>query len=273
VTPMVAGTGIRVAYNGRPVLDGVDLEVGVGEWVGLIGPNGAGKSTLLRARAGTVRTGGTLSLGGRSAARLSRRERSRAVALVPQHPMVPVGMTVIEYAMLGRTPHLGYFATEGPEDLEVVRRVLEDMGLATLAGRTLDALSGGELQRAVLARALAQEPELLLLDEPTTSLDIGRQQDVMDMVDRLRRRGHTVVSAMHDLTIAGQFTDRLLLLSEGRVVAAGRPAEVLTPALILRHYGAKVAVMVDADGGVIVVPDRVLTAPHPDQEDGTATPR
>jgi iron complex transport system ATP-binding protein len=137
--------------------------------------------------------------------------------------------------------------------------VLDDMGLEKLACRTLDALSGGELQRAVLARALAQEPELLLLDEPTTALDIGRQQAVMEMVDRLRQRGHTVISAMHDLTIAGQFSDRLLLLSGGRVVASGRSREVLTPELILRHYGAKVVVMVDDAGGVIVVPDRAPT--------------
>jgi len=259
VRAMVRGRGIRVAYNGRPVLDGVDIEVGVGEWVGLIGPNGAGKTTLLRALAGTVRNSGSLTLGDRSVERLGRREWSRSVALVPQHPVIPAAMTVVDYVLLGRTPHLGYFAAEGVEDLAVVRHVLDDMGLTVLAGRRLDALSGGELQRAVLARALAQEPELLLLDEPTTSLDIGRQQEAMGMVDRLRRRGHTVVSAMHDLTIAGQFADRLLLLSEGHVVAVGRPVEVLTPELIQRHYGAKVAIMADDAGGVIVVPDRAVT--------------
>jgi len=271
VTAMVRAEGIRVAYNGHPVLDGIDLEVEVGEWVGLIGPNGAGKTTLLRALAGTVPDAGSVTLGGRSVRRLSRREWSRSVALVPQHPTIPAGMRVVDYVLLGRTPHLGYFATEGAEDLAVVRRVLEEMGLVALAARRLDALSGGELQRAVLARALAQGPELLLLDEPTTSLDIGRQQEAMDLVDDLRHAGHTVVSAMHDLTIAGQFHDRLLLLSEGKVVAAGRPVEVLTPQLIERHYGAKVVVTVDTAGGVTVVPDRGL--PARDQERGTATPR
>ncbi len=271
MTAMVQAEGIRVAYNGHPVLDGIDLTVEVGEWVGLIGPNGTGKTTLLRALAGTVAHAGRVRLAGRSGRRLTRREWSRAVAMVPQHPTIPAGMTVVDYVLLGRTPHLGYFASEGAEDLAVVRRVLEEMGLVELANRRLDALSGGELQRAVLARALAQEPDLLLLDEPTTSLDIGRQQEAMQLVDALRHRGHTVVSAMHDLTIAGQFPDRLLLLGDGKVAAEGLPVEVLTVERIERHYGARVVVMVDAAGGVTVVPDRGL--PARDQGRGTATPR
>jgi iron complex transport system ATP-binding protein len=225
--------------------------------VALIGPNGAGKTTALRAIAGLVPYDGRVCVLEDDAHGLPRKHLARRVALVPQVPLIPGDITVRAYVLLGRTPHLGYFGTERRKDHDAVDAALEQLDLVSFAERRLDTLSGGERQRATLARALAQDARLLLLDEPTAALDMGRQQQVLEIVDELRgSRGLTVVSTMHDLTLAGQYADRLLLLDGGRLVAAGSPDDVLTRALITEHYGAEVAV-VDAPGsGFVVVPVR-----------------
>lgn len=182
---------------------------------------------------------------------------AQIVAVVPQHPVVPEGMRVVDYVLLGRTPHHGVMTSDSAHDLAVVGDVLAALDLEEFADREVTTLSGGELQRVVIARALAQQSPVLLLDEPTTGLDIGSQQEVMELIDRIRReRQLTVLSAMHDLTIAGQFTDRLLLLSGGRLVADGDAVEVLTPESIQAHYRAAVDVVDDGTGGVVVIPKR-----------------
>ncbi len=164
---------------------------------------------------------------------------------------------MLDYTLLGRTPHLGYFATESDHDRRYCAELLERLGLTAMAGRTLATLSGGELQRIVLARALAQEAPVLLLDEPTSALDLGRRVDTLELVDELRLQlGLTVVSAMHDLTLAGQFADRLMLLSGGAVVAAGPPSEVLDEGLLSRHFGGRVRVFTTDGGDLVVVPQR-----------------
>jgi iron complex transport system ATP-binding protein len=248
--------GLTVELGGRPVVDSVDAEVASGEWVALIGPNGAGKSTLLRAVAHLVSYEGSVELDGAEVSRLGRRALARRLAFVPQSPLLPPGMLVREYVLLGRTPYIGSFGYENLRDLEAARHALDRLDLGELAERPLGTLSGGEQQRAVLARALAQEAPFLLLDEPTTSLDIGRQQQVLELVAGLREHGGlTVLCAMHDLTLAGQYADRLLLLSRGRLVAAGQAKEIATEALLAAHYGADVRV-VEADGAVVVIPVR-----------------
>jgi iron complex transport system ATP-binding protein len=249
--------GVSVSLGGACVLDGLSCAVEPGEWVAVIGPNGAGKTTALRAVAGLVHYDGGIRVLQDDARALARSELARRVALVPQVPMIPVGLTVRAYVLLGRTPHLGYFGIERRADHHAVDAALEQLDLVGFAHRRLDTLSGGERQRATLARALAQDAPLLLLDEPTAALDLGRQQQVLELVHELRsRRGLTVVSTMHDLTLAGQYADRLLLLDGGRLVAAGSPDDVLTRSLITEHYGAEVAV-VDAPGsGFVVVPIR-----------------
>jgi iron complex transport system ATP-binding protein len=250
---------VAVELGGAPILRGVSLEVPAGTWLTVVGPNGAGKSTLLRAVAGLVAAEGLVELGGEPTAGLRRREWARRVAFVPQSPIVPPGMSVASYVLLGRTPHLGPLGREGAHDLGVVARTLEQLDLTAFAERPLDTLSGGERQRAMVARALAQEAPVLLLDEPTTALDVGHQQEVLELVDRLRREHElTVVSTMHDLTLAGQYADRLLLLDHGQVVVSGPPEEVLTQENLARFYGARVRVLLEG-GALVVVPVRAGT--------------
>lgn len=255
--PALSLGALAVRFGESTILDSVDLVVERGEWVGMIGPNGAGKTTLLKAITGAVPFGGSVEIGGKELSTLKRRDLARSVALVPQHPVLPPGMRVVDYVLLGRTPHLGEVTGPSRHDLDVVAGVLEALNLSGFLDREVTTLSGGELQRVVIARALAQESPILLLDEPTTALDIGKQQAVLELVDALRHeRELTVFSAMHDLTIAGQFPDRLVLLSGGTVVAQGRGRGVLNTELIRAHFGADVRIFDDGFGGIVVVPVR-----------------
>jgi iron complex transport system ATP-binding protein len=254
----VLAENVAVRLGGSPILRGIDLEVAVGEWVTVIGPNGAGKSTLLRAVGGLLPAEGTVALFGTGAKHLKNRQRAQIVAMVPQNPIVPPGIRVLDYVLLGRTPYIAPLGRESRSDLSVVNDVLERLDLAAFADRPLETLSGGERQRAFLARALAQEAPLLLLDEPTAALDIGHQQDVLELVDGLRRdRDLTVLATMHELSIAGEYADRLVLLANGRVAVYGTPEEVLTEAVLAEHYGARVRV-VPGEHGPLVVPIRPI---------------
>ncbi|HEU0246725.1 MAG TPA: ABC transporter ATP-binding protein [Gaiellaceae bacterium] len=248
--------GVTVALGGRPVVDRVDAAVAEGEWLALIGPNGAGKTTLLRAVAGLVPFTGSIEIGGRAIEELRRSELSRLVAVVPQEPSTPPWMTVAEYVLLGRTPHLGPLAKEGRRDREAAARALARLDLLGYEERRLGTLSGGEKQRVVVARALAQDAQIILLDEPTAALDIGHQQQALELLDLLRgESGLTLVAAMHDLTLAAQYADRMVLLDGGKVAADGVPRDVLTERLIAGHYGASIDV-VPVGGRIAVVPRR-----------------
>jgi iron complex transport system ATP-binding protein len=252
---------LSVTLGGKRVVDSIDAEIENGEWVTLIGPNGAGKSTLLRAIAGLVPFDGQVALDGVDLSSLGRRDIARLLAFVPQSPLLPPDMAVREYVLLGRTPHIGPFGYESTHDIEAANEALQRLELVSFAARPLRTLSGGEQQRAVLARALAQEAPLLLLDEPTTALDIGRQQQALELVAELRGQGPlTVLSAMHELTLAMQYADRLILLSEGQMVAAGPSEEIATEALISEHYRARVRVVDGDDGPVAVIPMRAKRA-------------
>lgn len=247
---------LGVAVDRSVLLADVGLVVDAGEWVGLIGPNGAGKTTLLNAITGVVDAVGTVNVGGDDIASLPPVRRARRVAIVPQRPVVPPGMEAFTYVLLGRTPHLGALASEGRHDIDVAEASMRELGVFELAGRDIATLSGGELQRVVLARALTQEAEVLLLDEPTSALDVGNQQQVLEVIDELRRaRDLTVLSAIHDLTLAAQFCDRLVLLSEGRVVSSGPPDIVLTEETIRVHYDATVNIVWVGDQ-LAVIPTR-----------------
>jgi iron complex transport system ATP-binding protein len=246
---------VSVRLGTTDALRELSLEVADGEWIALVGPNGAGKTTALRALCGLVPYEGSIAIDGRDARTFGRRELARVAALVPQLPEVPPELNVAEYVLLGRTPHLGYFGGESGADRGAAAAALERLDAAAFGDRSLRSLSGGELQRVVLARALAQDAPILLLDEPTSALDLGRQQRVLELVDELRVDGLTIVSTMHDLTLAGQYADRLVLLDRGVVVADGVPADVLSEETIAAFYGASVRI-VREDGGVYVLPRR-----------------
>ena len=251
----LVGVGVRI--DRTELVRDVTLTVAAGEWLALVGPNGAGKSTLLRAVTGLIKGSGDVRIGGVDAGTLSRRAWARRIAYVPQRPVLPGGLSVADYVLLGRTPHLGLLAHLGRRDEAVVAEVLARLDLTELAARRLATLSGGEQQRAVLGRALAQEAGVLLLDEPTTALDMGHQQQVLELVDTVRDEGGlTVVSAMHDLTLASQYAGRTALLAGGALAAVGPSREVLTAALITEHYDARVEVTPGPDGSVLVVPQR-----------------
>jgi iron complex transport system ATP-binding protein len=253
---------MSVRLEGRGIVEGFSLDVATGEWVALIGPNGAGKTTIVRAVAGLLAYEGSVRLFGEELASLSRQDVARKLAVVPQMPVIPADMTVLEYVLLGRTPHVAYAASPGTSDVAAARSALKRLAIAPLASRRLGTLSGGERQRAVLARALAQEPRVVLLDEPTSGLDLGAQQQVLDLVSMLREEDDlTVLSAMHDLTLAAQYAERLVLVAGGREVARGPASELLTEEIVARHYRASVRILVDGHSGPAVVPVRRAQPP------------
>lgn len=248
---------VSVRYGRRTAIDGFSVSVRAGGWLGLIGPNGAGKSTLLKAAAGVIGYSGEILVDGASLSLRSRSRRAALVAYVPQTPLIPVDMTGFEYVLLGRAPFVSYFGVESRHDTAMVRDVLERLDVGQFAERRLGELSGGEQQRMVIARALATEAPIMLLDEPTSALDIGHQQQALELVARLRRdHGLTVISAMHDLTLAGLYADELMLLHEGTVVASGAAAEVLSADTLAEFYGVRVSVHREPDGTVVVIPRR-----------------
>lgn len=247
---MIRWDQVTVRYNTSFTVGPIDLNVESGEWVALIGPNGAGKSTLLHTAIDGVGYTGSVLLGP------GPRRPGVDIAWMPQRPTLPDEMSVGDYTLLGRTPYLGYLQSEGAKDYAATTAALRQLDLLPLAQRKLHTLSGGEAQRVVLARALAQESPVLLFDEPTSSLDLGHAVEVLELLDRLRSdRGLTVVTAIHDLTLAERFADRLVLLAEGQIVAQGSGTEVLTPALLRDHYGDGVEVITQ-DGRPTVIPSR-----------------
>ncbi|MFV0307784.1 MAG: ABC transporter ATP-binding protein [Desertimonas sp.] len=254
--PAVYAAGLEVTAGRHVIVGPTEFTVGAGHWVNVIGPNGAGKSTLLRALAGLAAFRGRLDIDGVPLARLDVRARSRHIGFVPQQANLPDAMTVAHYVLLGRSPHLGAFGSESERDFDAVDAALGQLDLHKFADRRLATLSGGERQRATIARALAQQPRLLLLDEPTSALDVGHAQEVLELIDRLRDElSLTVVSTMHDLTLAAQYGDHLVLLAGGRIAAEGPPVQVLTDTQLARHYGAAVDV-IDHRGQPVVVPVR-----------------
>ncbi|MCU0641739.1 MAG: ABC transporter ATP-binding protein [Candidatus Margulisbacteria bacterium] len=226
----------------KPVVKGVSFEVGDGQFVGIVGPNGSGKTTLLRAVTGLIPAfHGTITVGKNRIDHLERRELARRIAFVPQL-MEPVdGFTVEDLVLLGRTPYLGRFAFEGPEDYEAVKWAIQELKIEGLKERPTTELSGGEFQRVAIARALAQEPKVLLLDEPTSHLDIRYQVNICKLLRKLRSH-RSIVATFHDLNLASRFCSRLILMKNGELVAQGTPDEVVTPENIWTAYRIKVSV-------------------------------
>lgn len=237
--------GLRVARLGRTILDAATLDLEAGRITVVCGPNGSGKSTLLRCLAGLDRpSGGAVLLDGADLAMVPRRQAAQRLATVLQGPPPPQGLTVTELAMLGRHPHRSTFAPEAAADRVAVARALNAVALTGLAERTVETLSGGERQRAWIAMALAQEPALLLLDEPTTYLDLRHQVDLLALIQRLNRdAGLTIVAVLHDLNQALAIGDHAVLLRSGQVLATGAPSEVLNETNLREAFGLDIAVV------------------------------
>ncbi|RLT36059.1 MAG: ABC transporter ATP-binding protein [Chloroflexi bacterium] len=258
-TSLLTVSDLRVNLGGAPVLRGVGLTVAAGEVAGLLGPNGVGKTTLLRAISGVAPSAaGHVQVHGATLAALGRRRLAQMVAVVQQLPEAPPELRVEELVLLGRTPHLGLLARESTRDYAIARQAMRRAGCAMLAERALGTLSGGQRRRAFIARALAQEPALLLLDEPTANLDVQAQGETFELLRQLAAEGVGVLVAVHDLTLAAAYCDRVVLLHEGRIVAVGTPAEVITADIVHRVYGAHVDVIHHpVHGAPIVVPARL----------------
>jgi iron complex transport system ATP-binding protein len=256
--PALVATGVSFAYGSRAVLRDVSLDVARGSMLALAGPNGSGKSTLLGLLAGTRRpANGAVTLDGRRVAEYDRRALARLVAVVPQDTSVTFPYTVAEMVLMGRAPHRPPLGLEGAHDVAIAERVMAETGILDLAGRRITELSGGERQRVIVARALAQEPAILLLDEPTTHLDIRHAIEILDLVAAVNRtRGVTVVAVLHDLTSAALYFDRIVFLRDGAIAADGPPRTTITAGTIARVFDAAVRVDVDAEGVPAIRPRR-----------------
>ena len=241
---------VSVKLGGAPVLRDVSFEAKPGELSGLIGPNGAGKSTLLRVLSGLLRPdSGSVMLGETSLSKVNAHERARRIAFMPQHDAAHP-FTALETVLMGRYAHLGRFELEGRLDLEIAREAMARTETARFASRQLDRLSGGERQRVILARALAQQARIILLDEPSASLDLRHRLSMMETLrSEVANRDVAVVVALHDVSLAGSYCDKVTMLANGMTVAEGRPAEVLTPENLRCVFGVETAVHIDPSTG------------------------
>ncbi|WP_448641334.1 ABC transporter ATP-binding protein [Geodermatophilus sp. URMC 63] len=257
----LAAERVRLAYGGHVVVDGLDLELTEGSFTAIVGPNGCGKSTLLRALGRLLRpTSGRVLLDGRAIARIPTREVAQVLGLLPQTPMAPEGLTVTDLVARGRHPHQTWLRQWSRGDEAAVTEALAWTDMTALAHRPVDQLSGGQRQRAWISMALAQGTDLLLLDEPTTYLDLSHQIDVLELVARLHtERRRTVVVVLHDLNLAARYAQRLVAMKDGVLVASGTPAEVLTEPLLAEVFDLEARVVPDPVAGTpMVVPVRRL---------------
>ncbi|MGY1685257.1 ABC transporter ATP-binding protein [Geodermatophilus sp. SYSU D00804] len=257
----LAAEGLRLAYDDRVVVDGLDLALTDGSFTAVVGPNGCGKSTLLRALGRLLRpAAGQVLLDGRAIARTPTREVARVLGLLPQTPVAPSGLTVADLVARGRHPHQSWLRQWSTEDEAVVAEALTWTDMGDLADRPVDELSGGQRQRAWISMALAQGTDLILLDEPTTYLDLSHQIDVLELVARLHaERGRTVVVVLHDLNLAARYAQRLVAMRDGVLVSSGTPHEVLTEQLLADVFDLEARVVPDPVAGTpMVVPVRRL---------------
>ncbi len=231
---------VTLGYGHKVVVKDITLQVKPGEMLGFVGPNGCGKSTIIKALSRVISPySGRILLNGKDISRISRRDLSRLLGVVPQIPLLPSAFTAFEVVLMGRNPHLGLFQYEGPKDMAITWRAMAKTSVQHLAERRIGELSGGEIQCVVIARVLAQETEVILLDEPTANLDIGRQVEILDVIKGMcQENGLIVIAALHDLNLAAQYCSRLVLINNGRIHAEGTPTEVITDDNIKEVYGA-----------------------------------
>jgi iron complex transport system ATP-binding protein len=235
---------LTLAYGRNTVVRGISFSMEPGQITGLVGPNGCGKSSIIKAISRVMApVSGEIKLNGANVSRIPHMDLARTLGVGPQIPLLPSNFTAFEVVLMGRNPHLGLFRYEGPSDMEIARQAMQQTRTLQLAERRIGELSGGEIQSVVIARVLAQQTQGILLDEPTSNLDVGRQIEVLDLMRSLcREQGLTVGVALHDLNLAVQYCDKLILLSDGGIKAEGAPSEVVTQSNIHEVYGAGSAV-------------------------------
>jgi ABC-type cobalamin/Fe3+-siderophores transport system ATPase subunit len=253
----LAGTGLRVGYDKRTILHELDISIPDDSFTVIVGPNACGKSTLLRALARVLKpTGGSVVLDGRDIASYPSKEVARRIGLLPQKSTAPDGITVIDLVSRGRYPHQSLLRQWSEADERAVANALDATNVTELATRAVDELSGGQQQRVWVAMALAQETSILLLDEPTTFLDISHQVELLDLFARLNREsGHSMVAVLHDLNQAARYATHLIAMKDGRVVAEGRPSEIVTAELVHRVFGLRCRIIDDPETGTpLVIP-------------------
>ncbi|MEU3885314.1 ABC transporter ATP-binding protein [Streptomyces sp. NPDC029041] len=271
-TSRLAARGVTVGYGGRVVIDKLDVAIPPGVITTIIGPNGCGKSTLLRTLSRLLKpAGGTVVLDGEDIGRLRTRDVAKKLGLLPQAPVAPEGLTVADLVARGRHPHQSWLRQWSSDDADVVERALAMTGVSDLADRPVDALSGGQRQRVWISMTLAQGTDLLLLDEPTTYLDLAHALDVLDLVDDLHESGCTVVMVLHDLNLAARYSDHLVVMREGSILAQGHPRDVVTAELLHEAFGLHARVIDDpvGDRPLIVPIGRAHVRPgHPPAQEG-----
>ncbi|WP_307852548.1 ABC transporter ATP-binding protein [Glaciihabitans sp. dw_435] len=256
--PALEARGVTLGYDGRVVIDSLDLSIETGTITTLVGANGCGKSTLLKSLGRILKpTSGSIHLEGVPIASLSTKKVARQLAMLPQSPSAPPGISVRDLVLRGRNPHQTWARSWSPEDAAVVDAALEATGLMDVADRDVASLSGGQRQRVWIALVVAQQAGILLLDEPTTFLDLSHQLDVLRLVRQIKRDTNaTVVMVLHDLSLAARYSDRIVVLHEGSIVADGAPAEVLTPEILHRAFSLRARVIPDPITGTpLIVPE------------------
>ncbi|WP_233615166.1 ABC transporter ATP-binding protein [Leucobacter chromiisoli] len=262
--PTLSAESLRVGYHAAPVIDGLDLAVPTGGFTAIVGPNACGKSTLLRALGRMLRPdAGRVVLDGRAIGELRSKEFARRVGLLPQSPVTPDAITVGDLVARGRYPHQSLLRQWSNDDERIVADALEEVGMREFSDRMVDELSGGQRQRVWIAMALAQETGILLLDEPTTFLDIAHQIEVLELCARLTARGRTVVAVLHDLNLAARYADHMVAMHAGEIIAEGEASRVVTPAVLKRAYALDAIVLEDPETG------RPLVVPRARQQRGS----
>lgn len=265
MTSRLTARALSAGYGERQIIEELDLDIPDGGFTAIIGPNGCGKSTLLRSLVRLIRpASGAILLDGESIASIRTKELARQIGLLPQTSIAPDGITVIDLVTRGRHPHQSAMKRWSLEDERAVRSALEETRLTEFSDRVVDQLSGGQRQRVWIAMALAQETPILLLDEPTTYLDISHQIDVLDLCAKLQRQGRTLVAVLHDLNQAARYSTHLVAMKEGQVVAQGAPEEVVTAGLLQDVFGVGARVILDPEtGGPLIVPHAPITCETP----------
>lgn len=256
---MISVNDLEFSYGNRKVIDSVSFNLNPGEILGILGPNGSGKTTLIKLVGGILKKGkGRIEIMGKEIEKYSRKELARKLAIVPSDLEPGFDFSVYDMVAMGRYPYLGLFDTFSPEDIEIIEKSMRSTGIMELSGHSIREISGGEKQRMLIARALAQNTDILLMDEPTSNLDIKYQVEILELIENIRKTGRAILLTMHDVNMAVRYCTRIALLSKGRIFSIGQPEMVISEESITAVYGIKGRVIRNGDGGIVyIIPEKI----------------